>query len=328
MKLMIITNNPTRASFRLRIEDHLDFLEKEGIRSTVFALPKKTADRWKIFRQASGYDALLLHRKCLNIWDWWFLSRHCPPVVFDFDDAIMHSSTKPESDRTSHYRLFKRTAEKATAMIAGNDNLAGYARKYCDRVHVLPTGLDVPAYFVPDTKKPDDRVRLVWIGSRKTLPYLAEIRPVLEQIGAENKNVVLRIIADRFFELENMEVEQRPWSLEGQVRDLRECDIGISPLPDNRFTRGKCAFKMLQYFATSLPVVASPVGTNRTFLEESGAGLLASTPAQWKEAILTMVADMDGWRKKGEGGRHYVRRFDKPDIARELARILKTATDR
>jgi glycosyltransferase involved in cell wall biosynthesis len=240
----------------------------------------------------------------------------------------MHSTARPESNRTSHYRLFKRTAEKAHIMIAGNEILGDYARKYCQHVHVLPTGLDVESYYSSGPKKRDDRIRLVWIGSQSTLPYLAEIIPVLEEIGASNKKVVLRIIADRFFDLVNMEVERRQWSLTDQVRNLQECDIGLSPLPDNRFTRGKCGFKILQYFATGLPVIASPVGINETLLLKSGAGLLASTPEEWENAIQSMLLDLNSWSQKAERGRLYVQRFDSSNIGKKLSEILKSVVEK
>lgn len=327
MKLLILTNNPSRASFRLRIEDHLDYLGQQGIDSDVYAMPRGIVERWRLFRRFGQYDAVLVHRKCFNFWDAAILSRTCPKtikMIFDFDDAIMHSTSRPESRRTSHYRLFRRTAKRMDAMIAGNEYLAGYARRYCNRVFVLPTGLDATACPAQSVEKSPDEIRLVWIGSESTLKYLAELRPVLEEIGKTHKNVILRIIADKFFDLENMPVEKCPWSLTSQVADLQACDIGLSPLPENRFTQGKCGFKMLQYFAAGLPVIASPVGVNETFINESHAGFLASTPAEWKNAIEKMVNDIAAYRLLGENGRKYVQAYDKTVIAKELCRILKS----
>lgn len=324
MRLLILTNNPSRASFRLRIEDHLEELQRQGIQCAVAALPKKTTERWRLLKTARDYDALLIHRKCLNLRDATVLRRYRPAwIFFDFDDAIMHSTSRPESDRTSHYRLFRRTARMADVMIAGNETLAGYACRYCEKVHVLPTGLDTASYFNPDVQKPDDKIRLVWIGSASTLPFLERLRPVLEKIGAAHKNVVLRIIADAFFDLENMTVEKCPWTLDGQIRALQECDIGLSPLPDNRFTRGKCAFKMLQYFSAGLPVIASPVGVNELFVKESRAGLLASADDEWVSAVQTLISDRARREIDGARGRNYVKQFDCKVIARRLAEIIK-----
>ena len=325
MKLLIVTNNPSRASFRLRIEDHLDVLRGEGIACEVRALPRKAVERWRLFKASGRYDAVLLHRKCLNAWDAAVWARYCPTMIFDFDDAIMHSTVRPESEWTSHFRLFRRTAQMMDVMIAGNETLAGYARRYCRQVVVLPTGLDTAAYQIERVPKNPREIRLVWIGSESTLKYLEELRPVLEQIGKSHPQVILRIIADQFFDLERMRVEKCPWSSATEAADLLACDIGLSPLPDNRFTRGKCGFKMLQYFAAGLPVIASPVGVNADFIRQSKAGLAASTPSQWAEAIEKMIEDIALYRQWGENGRAFVQAFDKKNIGKELCRILTSA---
>jgi len=321
---LIISNNISRASFRLRVGDHIDFLDKGGIRCNVRQLPRKTSDRWKLFKTSGRYDALLIQRKCFNFWDAAVLSHFCPKMIFDYDDAIMYSATKPESRLTNHFRLFKRTAGMMDVMIAGNEYLAGYARRYCNQVHILPTGLDTKAYQVKDVRKNRNEIRLVWIGSQATLKYLSELSPVLEQIGKTHKKVVLRIIADKFFDLENMSVQKHLWSLDKQVFDLVECDIGLSPLPDNRFTRGKCGFKILQYFAAGLPVIASPVGVNEKFIKESNAGLLALTFSEWKDAIEKMVKGIAVYRQLGQNGQKYVQAYDRNVIAKELCRLIKS----
>lgn len=325
MKLLIISNNITRSSFRLRVGDYLDFLDKEGIRCNIQQLPRKTLDRWKLFKTSGQYDAVLMQRKCLNFWDAAVLSRFCPKMIFDYDDAIMYSATKPNSKLTNHFRLFKRTAKIMDVMIAGNEYLAGYARRHCKQVHILPTGLDTKAYQVKDLRKKQDEIRLVWIGSQSTLKYLAELRPVLEQIGKTQKNVVLRIVADKFFDLEHMRVQKHVWSLDKEVSDLVECDIGLSPLPDNHFTRGKCGFKILQYFAAGLPVIASPVGVNEKFIQESNAGLCASNISEWKDAIEKMVKSIAVYRQLGQNGKNYVQAYDRSVISKELCSIIKSA---
>jgi hypothetical protein len=326
LKLLIISNNISRASFRLRIRDHLDYLDNEGISCTVEQLPRKTSDRWKLFKTSGKYDAVLIQRKCLNFWDTTVLSRFCPKIIFDFDDAIMYSSTKPDSNWTSHFRLFKRMAGMTDVMIAGNEYLAGFARRYCNQVHILPTGLDTKAYQIGNLPKRENEIRLVWIGSKSTLTYLAQLSPELEQIGKTYENVVLRIIADNFFDLKHMTVQKCPWSLENQIPDLIACDIGLSPLPDNRYTQGKCGFKILQYFAAGLPVIASPVGINEKLIKESNAGFLASTSSEWKDAVGKMVNDIAASRKLGEHGKKYVQEYDRTLISRDLCRIIKSVT--
>lgn len=324
MKLLILTNNPTRASFRLRIADYLPMLQPAGMDCTVSGMPAGLIERWRLLMSAGRYDAVLIHRKCLNLWDMSVLRRSARKLLFDFDDAIMHSTSRPKSRWTSHYRLFRRTAKRMDVMIAGNDHLADYARRYCSNVFVLPTGLDTKAYQKTPPPKTDDRIRLVWIGSQSTLRYLEQLRPSLEQVGKSHKNVVLRIIADAFFELDNMPVEKCPWSLATEADDLLACDVGLAPLPDDPFARGKCGFKILQYFASGLPVVASPVGVNETFIAESGAGRLASCPNEWIAAIEMLMQSADDRRRMGQRGLAYVQAFDKSVIGERLCNILKS----
>lgn len=323
MKLLILVNNPERASFRLRAIDFLDYFRREGIVCEVCKLPRNNFQRWELFRSARDYDAVLLHRKCLNYFDAKVLAKHSRKIIFDHDDAIMYSPTRPESNRTSHFRLYKRTIQMSDCVIAGNDYLAGHARKFCSDVHVVPTGLDTKAFAQEVAREEHDKIRLVWIGSASTLGYLEKLKPIFEEVGKANDNIILRIIADQFFDLQGMDVEKHNWSLETQAADLLTGDVGLAPLPDNRFTRGKCGFKILQFFAADLPVIATAVGVNEKFIKESQAGILASTPEQWTEAIEKLVADAALRRQMGLRGKQYVQSYDVSVIAEQFCKIIK-----
>ena len=323
MKLLIVVNNPKRASFRLRALDFLDYFRREGIACEVCKLPRNTFQRWSLFKATQKNDAVLLHRKCLNYFDARVLARYSRKIIFDHDDAIMYSTSRPKSDYTSHFRLYQRTIQLSDCVIAGNDYLAEHARRFCSNVHTVPTGLDTKAFANKGTPKNHGKIRLVWIGSESTLPHLKELKPVLEVVGKAHDHVVLRIIADQFFDMQSLPVEKHNWSLENQVSDLRACDVGLAPLPDNRFTRGKCGFKILQYFASGLPVIASPVGVNEKFIKESHAGILASTPGQWKEAIEKLAADATCRKQMGLQGKQYVQAYDISVIAEKFCKIIK-----
>jgi glycosyltransferase involved in cell wall biosynthesis len=234
----------------------------------------------------------------------------------------MYKADQPESEHTSHMHLFKRTVKLANCIIAGNEYLAQYARRFNTNVHIVPTGLVVDDYKSGETKPNDGKVRLVWIGSKVTLKYLERLRPVLEEIGRRFDHVVLRIICDSFFSPENIPVEQRRWSLETQAGDLAISDIGLAPLPDNRFARGKCAYKILQYMAAGLPVIASPVGTNRQYIEESGAGLLAESDEQWLERITELTKDGPSRARMAKAADRFVKKFDRAVLGEKLLRII------
>lgn len=256
--------------------------------------------------------------------DAWLLRRSAHCILYDFDNAVMYNPQHPDKDWTSHFRLFERTVRLAGSVIAGNAYLAEQ-RPFCRTIHILPTGLDVRAYEAQGGKPSDGRLRLVWIGSRSTLRYLAEIKPALEKVGQGNSCVVLRIIADQFLDFKHLPVETCIWSLDTQAQRLQECDIGLAPLPDNRFTRGKCGFKILQYFAAGLPVIASPVGVNRDFVEKSGAGFFASTLEQWHQSIQRLIYDEPLRKDWGQKARAYVQQYDHRVIGEQFCRIVLNA---
>lgn len=321
--ILVISSNLSRASFRQRIREYLPYLHDAGIQTEVCQLPTNQISRWMLFYSARRFDAVLLHKKRLNMFDAKVLRHYSKKILYDFDDAIMYSPTKPDSDWTSHFRLFRRTAKMVDVMIAGNEYLAEHARRYCSNVYLLPTGLDTEAFRNAENKTVHNKVRLVWIGSKITLRYLSEIQGALEQVGKTGTQAVLRIIADDFFDMDYMPVEKRKWSLDSQYSDLLECDIGLAPLPDNRFTRGKCAFKILQYFAAGLPVIASPASVNGDFIHKSGAGVIAATPEQWKDEILKMVQDAALRDRLGQNARQFVQQYDIKVLAERFCEIIK-----
>lgn len=323
MKLLVLTNNPKRPSFRQRIGLYLDALHTNGIDCEVAKLPSGSLARRKLFKRAADFDGVFLHKKGLNFFDAVWLRRYARKVIYDFDDAIMYSPKAPERNSPSHFMRFRRTTKLADMIIAGNSYLAEHARIFNPNVEILPTGLDTNAYKVEAGPKNDGKIRLVWIGSKSTLRYLAEIKPALEKIGSHFDNVILRIICDDFFDLQDMEVEKRLWSKETQAIDLATSDIGLAPLPDNRFTRGKCGFKTLQYAAAGLPVVASPVGVNSKYVRDGVTGFLVANLQQWPEQLTKLITDSNLRRKMSQAGREKAKKFDVRLLGNQLSNLIQ-----
>ena len=322
MKLLIVTNNPERASFRQRIEIHIASLENCGIACEVAVLPSGSLDRRKLFRLSSQFSAVFLHKKRLNWFDAYWLRGYAGKIIYDFDDAIMYNDRRPEQVSHKRQRNFARTVKLADAVIAGNRYLAEHAVKFQKAVEILPTGLRLDDYRVSAGRTEGEKVRLVWIGSKSTLMYLKELRNVLEETGSRFDNVVLRIICDDFFDLDNMEVEKRQWSEETQFLDLAESDIGLAPLPDNRFTRGKCGFKVLQYAAAGLPVIASPVGVNAEYVSDGVTGCHAASALEWTERIGRAIKDPQRRRSMGLAARQMAEKFDVSAVGKQLYDII------
>jgi glycosyltransferase involved in cell wall biosynthesis len=322
MNLLILTNNLNRASFRLRIADYLDILRANDIDCRVAQLPSGNLARRKLFKKAVVFDGVFLHRKILNIFDAFWLRRYSRRIIYDYDDALMYSDSKPERNDRSRQRRFRRTVELSDLVITGNPYLAEHAQKYNPRIEVLPTGLNTKAYTLETRSEKDGKIRLVWIGSKSTLKYLAEIKPVLEEIGSRFDNVVLRIISDDFFDLKNMRMEKHQWHEDTEAAELINSDIGLAPLPDDRFTRGKCGFKILQYQAAGLPVVASPVGVNAEYVCDGVTGFHATNTSQWMDRVSKLVMDQELRKQTGRAGKSRVREFDIGVLGKRFVNLI------
>jgi len=324
MKLLILTNNPERASFRQRIGVYLDILAAHGIDSEVAVLPKGVFARRRLFRRAGDFDGVFLHKKTLTAHNMRCLRRHSRRLIYNFDDAVMYSDKRPGVHSRTHASRFRRPVQQADLVIVGRGYLAGLARPFNANVRVLPLGLDLRDYGVDSLPTPDGKVRLVWIGSESTLGYLETIRPAIERIVARCDNVVVRIIGDAFPDWPGLPVEQVPWSPQSRRTMLATSDIGLAPLPDNPFTRGKCSFKVLEYSASGLPVVASPIGTNAEYVEDGVTGFLATTTDDWVDKIVQLVENPERRRSMGRAGAERARGFDVNVVGEELCSLIAT----
>lgn len=275
-----------------------------------------------MYKLASDYDGVFLHKRLLKFFDALWLRFYARKIIYDFDDAVMYDPDAPKRNSFTHIAPLNRTVKLADLVIAGNSYLADHAKKSNLNVEILPTGLDTRAYQIEIDRMDDGKIRLVWIGSKSTLRYLAEIKPALEEIGLRFNNVVIRIICDEFFDLKNMQVEKHHWASQTEVIDLITSDIALSPLPDNRFTRGKCGFKILQYGAAGLPVVTSPVGTNAEYVQDGMTGCYASTISQWVDKISELVENTEKRKRMGEAARMWAQNFDMGIIGRQLAELV------
>ena len=137
------------------------------------------------------------------------------------------------------------------------------------------------------------------------------------------ENVVLRIISDEFFDFENIAVEKIKWTLHGEAKDLTQCDIGLAPLPDNNFTRGKCGFKILQYQAAALPVVASPTGVNADYTVDGRTGYHALNSQQWIERTGRLIENAQLRKQMGQEGFEHAKNFDKEVIGQHLLGLIR-----
>jgi glycosyltransferase involved in cell wall biosynthesis len=245
--------------------------------------------------------------------------------VYDFDDALFidlplpwnrsFSWLKRESAR---YRAYVR---RARLVIAGNPYLADHARELARRVEVVPSCVDPDSQPIRRHRQ-QEVVRVGWIGSEPTAPYLAPLMPVLGRLNANRVRARL-ILVGAGGDLRAPWIEHRPWSLATEAQELASFDIGVMPMPDTAWSRGKCGYKLLQYFAAGVPAIASPVGVNSAIVDRE-RGRLATTDDEWIRALEELIGDAELRSTLGAAARRFAEsEYSYRRWAPELARLLR-----
>jgi glycosyltransferase involved in cell wall biosynthesis len=305
LKVLFLVPRLDKASTRYRVLQYLPHLDQEGIDYEIVALSRQSRNRLSLARRIRDSDTVFIQKKLFSFLDLYWVRKLAKRMVYDFDDSVMYKSG-PASMRQQErqQRRFAVTAGKADLVIAGNRYLQQEALPFNREVRLLPTVLDMDRYIAREESGDKTReVVLGWIGSRGTLRYLQDIGPALEELGRRWPGLKLKIVADDFFDLNNVQVIKKPWSAADEIADLHSFDIGLMPLTDDIWTRGKCGFKLLQCMAVGLPVVCSPVGVNADIVTDGREGFHATTREEWVAKLDALIADSDLRRQMGQRGR-------------------------
>lgn len=250
------------------------------------------------------------------------------PVIYDFDDAFFHqydAARRPLVRRMLAGKL-EPLLRGAAACVCGNAYLQNYAQRLCDRTMILPTVVDTDAYrpFFDQSGAP---LRIGWIGTPSTWVYVRPLMPLLAELAAEH-GIRVSIVgagaaaeADRFAGLDLIE-----WRQNTEIAEVQRMDIGVMPLPDEVWTRGKSGYKLIQYMACGLPVVASPVGVNAEIVVDGETGILARNKDEWRQALTTLINDAMLRRHMGNAGRTRVKaRYSLDHCAPTMVQLFRTA---
>ena len=287
-RVLFISKGEDSASTRYRAFNYFPYLQQAGWQTDHLTAAQGPVQRLRILRRAGRADVVVIVRKTLSPLFLHLLRKTARHLVFDFDDAIfLRSNGEPSTRRLSG---FQRTMAACDAVWAGNHYLADAAAESRGRVSVLPTSVEPDRYRV-EVDKPHDHLDMVWIGSRSTRKYLLEALPALETLAQHHTHLRLKIIAD--FDLDTRHLTTVPiaWKQATEATELAASHIGIAPMPDNPWTRGKCALKILQYMAAGLPVVASPAGVNRDVVLDGENGYFAVTTDDWFGRLDELIRD-------------------------------------
>jgi glycosyltransferase involved in cell wall biosynthesis len=229
--------------------------------------------------------------------------------IFDVDDAIYVRKPRrlgeAADDSIWRKRKFAATCRWADAVAAGNDVLAGVARASARDVVILPTSIDTASYR-PTTASAADPPTIVWIGSPENLVYLEIIRPALARLAGRYSTLKMRVICSRFPDWPEVNIERIAWSSATEAQFLATAHIGVMPLTDDEWARGKCAFKLLQYMAAALPCVASPVGANTEAVIEGFNGFHARNADEWERGLEALIQSPELRARFGASGLAHV----------------------
>jgi glycosyltransferase involved in cell wall biosynthesis len=305
-------------SQRFRFEQYVDFLAEHGFETTfspvireeeypLLYAPGNTVHKAALFARGlvtrlvqslrrSDYDVAIVQREAIQLGTTVFesaLARSPTKLVFDFDDAIWLPDTSPANRRMRFLKRpgkVSRLIEISDMVWAGNDYLADYARRFNAATHVVPTTIDTDRHRPCPQRDGDAPACLGWTGSPSTLKHFEQVVPALLRIRERfGDRVTFKVIGDPTYRQDALGIRGVPWREESEIQDLCEIDIGLMPLPDDEWAKGKCGLKALQFMALELPVVASPVGVNPAIIDDGANGFLAATEDEWFERLSALL---------------------------------------
>lgn len=330
-KVLIITNHRKDRSpgQRFRFEQYLNYLEQNDIHcdwdvlldenddaiffsnntlGKIFLVIRIFLKRLKTLKRVKDYDIIFIYREAFVVkgafFEKWIAKRN-PSIVLDFDDAIWLENVSKENEKFKWLKKPEKTKtiiQLSKLVITGNDYLAQYARQFNPNSIVIPTTIDTN--FHQSTTKQNNGVMTVgWTGSSTTLPYLEQIIPELEKLKQKyGGKINFKIIVDSDKYYPSIDTATTIWSLDTEIEDLNKIDIGLMPLPDTEWAKGKCGFKALQYMSMEIPAIVSAVGVNTQIIQDNVNGLVVKEN-EWVEKIELLISDAPLREKIGKAGR-------------------------
>ncbi len=325
MNILVLVPDRNAPSCRFRILQFLGPLAAVGITLSVADLGKGGDERGGILESAADFDAVILHRKLLNRFDFHRLRRRARRLIYDFDDAVMFRDSNARRLRSRmRWRKFRRLVAGADLVIAGNEYLRGLAAPRCRKVAVIPTAIDLTPF--PEDPAPGAGTTIGWMGTGSNFIYLSLIEAALSSLIRSRPGVSFQIVSDARPLLPGVPVMVKKWTRDEEVSDLTGFDIGIMPLFDDPWAEGKCALKILQYSAAFLPVVCSPVGANREVIREGVNGFFARSPEEWRRRLEELLDSAPLREEMGRAGRKIVEeRYSVAILAPRMEKLLREA---
>ncbi|HPC81937.1 MAG TPA: glycosyltransferase [Thermoanaerobaculaceae bacterium] len=326
----MVSPNTALPSFRLRLASLRPALEARGWAVHAFSMPRRP-EWWRVWSRRELWrrsDLVVFSKQKLLPLERALVRRWCGRWVLDFDDAVMFAKPRrpgaaPDQAWWRQRRL-RRMVEGASGTVVAAQALADWAQPFAQRLEILPTPVDLARYPVA-SHEPSPTLRLAWIGMTGNLPYLSNLAPVLRELVAGGVRLEVHVISGGMPDLAGVPCREVPWHEDSEGASLAVCDVGLAPLPDDPWTRGKGAYRSIQYAAAGLPAVASPVGANREVVVPEKTGLWATTPEEWYGALRRLAENPELRRRMGVAARTGAIRFDLPLFVQRYLEFLDGA---
>jgi len=332
MRILFLVPYPTEgASNRFRVEQYLPYLKEKGIdfeirpfvsskfyrilylkryfiKKIFFFILSSIARIFDIFK-ALRYDVIFIHRESYPLGPPFIeriLKLFKKKIIFDFDDAIFLPASSGSNVFIERFNRYGKVPEVITLsdhVITGNNYLEDFALKYNENITVIPTPVDTERYVTARRKENNNEVIIGWIGSKTTSIFLEPMRDTFKFLLGKYPNLKIKVVGGEFDTKGIKRLENIVWSLEREIEVLQSFDIGIMPMSDSKWTRGKCAFKTILYMSVGIPCVSSPVGITVDIIENDVNGFLANSDSEWKEKLSILIESPDLRRKMGENAR-------------------------
>ena len=318
---------------RFRHEQYLDFLEENGFEITYSNMLSESQDkpfygqgnffskikiglssvlkRWRDVRRAKEFDFIFIYRDAFFFGTFFekMLKKSRAKLIFDFDDSIWLND---ENSSQSIFQKLKNSSKtnKIIALcdlvVAGNEYLANHATQFNENVVIIPTTIDLEEYKAIEVKKETGKVCIGWSGSFSTVKHFESAVMALSRIKSQFSNVYIKVIGDGNYINDDLDVKGLPWVKKTEIEDLCEIDIGIMPLPDDDWSKGKCGLKGLQYMALGIPTIMFPVGVNTDIIVDGVNGMLASSEDEWVRKLTLLIQSKELRKTMGQAGRETV----------------------
>ncbi|OGP79280.1 MAG: hypothetical protein A2V86_08605 [Deltaproteobacteria bacterium RBG_16_49_23] len=330
VRVAFLIHSPEAPSCRYRVLQFFPYLKGLGLDVSTHSFKHNYPDKLSFYNTLGEYDIVFIQRKLFSPIEFVYIRRKAKKIIYDFDDSIMYRSPRSKDPYSFSRRIkFAFMMKRMDGVIAGNQFLKSKVLTYNSNVVIIPTSIDLSQYTLKNNFYHSEPITIGWLGSRSSLRFLENLIPIFEKIFNQQTNFQVKIVCSEFIDAERVPIIKKHWSLAEEVEDLKSFDIGVMPLADNVWSKGKCGLKLLQYNSVGVPAVCTPVGINKEIVKDGVNGFWAQNEEQWNDRLLELINEREMRKEMGLKGREIVEKNYSLDVnAPRLFSVLKEIVEK